>query len=764
VPERPDRLARVLAARGVGQESVVGLALPRSMEQVVAVLAVLKAGGTYLPVDADYPAERLAFLLGDAAPVLLVTDAETSERLFDSPCPHLVLDEPGTADEIARAEAGPLAAATAGHPDQLAYVMYTSGSTGLPKGVGTTHRDVVLLAADSCFGKGGHERVLMHNPQSFDASTYEMCIPLLGGGTVVVAPPGRLDAAALARLITEQGVTGLGIAAGLFMTIADESPEAFRGAREVWTVGDVVAPASLERALRTCPGLRVVNGYGPTETTAATAQHLLTDPENIPGTVPIGGPMENTRLYVLDTALRPVPPGVPGELYVAGQRLARGYLGRHALTAERFVACPFGGPGERMYRTGDVVAWTEDGVLVFQGRADTQVKIRGFRIEPGEVETVLAGHPGITQAVVIARDDRGTGKRLVAYVTPAEGEGPDTEELRAFAAERLPEHMVPAAFVTLESIPLAGAGKVDRKALPAPELVSGAAYRAPRTPQEEVLAGLFAQVLGVEKVGIDDNFFDLGGHSLLATKLISRIRTVLMVEVPIRLVFQSPTVADVAAHLTGGSEATGHSDPFGVVLPLKTGGTKAPVWFIHPGFGLCWSYLGMATQLGDRPAYGIQARGFDGAPLPETFEEMVADYADQILDLQPEGPFHLVGHSIGGPIGQAVAVELQRRGHDVPLVVLLDAVPGDWFAAQEDARLDLREARDFLENYLPGEEDSEERRALIGNGAALMVQHGRMVREFSQPTYRGTALFFKATQSPEAQAAFWEPHLEGALH
>ncbi|QIB41839.1 non-ribosomal peptide synthetase [Streptomyces aureoverticillatus] len=762
--ERAGRLARVLAARGVGQESVVGLALPRSVEQVVAVLAVLKAGGTYLPVDADYPAERLAFLLGDAAPVLLVTDAETSERLFDSPCPHLVLDEPGTADEIARAEAGPLAAATAGHPDQLAYVMYTSGSTGLPKGVGTTHRDVVLLAADSCFGKGGHERVLMHNPQSFDASTYEMWIPLLGGGTVVVAPPGRLDAAALARLITEQGVTGLGIAAGLFMTIADESPEAFRGAREVWTVGDVVSPASLERALRTCPGLRVVNGYGPTETTAATAQHLLTDPENIPGTVPIGGPMENTRLYVLDTALRPVPPGVPGELYVAGQRLARGYLGRHALTAERFVACPFGGPGERMYRTGDVVAWTEDGVLVFQGRADTQVKIRGFRIEPGEVETVLAGHPGITQAVVIARDDRGTGKRLVAYVTPAEGEGPDTEELRAFAAERLPEHMVPAAFVTLESIPLAGAGKVDRKALPAPELVSGAAYRAPRTPQEEVLAGLFAQVLGVEKVGIDDNFFDLGGHSLLATKLISRIRTVLMVEVPIRLVFQSPTVADVAAHLTGGSEATGHSDPFGVVLPLKTGGTKAPVWFIHPGFGLCWSYLGMATQLGDRPAYGIQARGFDGAPLPETFEEMVADYADQILDLQPEGPFHLVGHSIGGPIGQAVAVELQRRGHDVPLVVLLDAVPGDWFAAQEDARLDLREARDFLENYLPGEEDSEERRALIGNGAALMVQHGRMVREFSQPTYRGTALFFKATQSPEAQAAFWEPHIEGALH
>ncbi|WP_171064063.1 non-ribosomal peptide synthetase [Actinomadura soli] len=770
---RANRLARVLAARGVGQESLVGLAMARSVQHIIAVLAIAKAGGTYLPVDPDHPAERIAFMLGDADPTVLVTDEKTSAGLPESGCPHLVVDEPDTAREIAAASAEPPAAATAGHVDQLAYVMYTSGSTGRPKGVGISHRCMAVLTADRlvvrmaerCVAETGHgERILMHGTQAFDTFTYELWRPLLSGGAIVVLPPGRLDSAALKRMIADHGVTGLAMPAGLFMAVADETPEAFGAASEVWTVGDVVTPAAVERVLRACPGLSVVNGYGPTETTAATTMHVMADAADARDVVPIGHPMDNTRMYVLDAALRPVPVGVPGELYVAGERLARGYLGRYGLTAERFVACPFGGPGERMYRTGDVVNWTDEGLLVFHGRADDQVKIRGFRIETGEVEAALAAHPGVAQAVVVARDHRSAGKRLIAYLTPAAGEEPDADELRVFTAQRLPGHMVPSAFMILESLPLGATGKVDRRALPAPEFVSDAPYRAPRTAQEELLTDVFAQLLGVERVGVDDDFFDLGGHSLLATKLINRIRTVLNVEVPIRLVFQAPTVAELAAHLTGGSGATGDSDPFGVVLPLRTGGTKPPMWFIHPGFGLCWAYLGMAGRLGDRPVYGVQARGFDGAPLPESLAAMVTDYTEQILSVQPEGPFQLAGHSIGGPLAQAVAAELQGRGHEVALVALLDAVPGDWFVRHAGSRLDRSEARDFLDGYLPGDADDEDRRTIVENGATVMVEHTRMVAEFKQPTYRGTVLFFNATQSPEAQPGLWDPYVEGEVH
>ncbi len=759
--EQANRLARVLVARGVVQESVVGLALRRTPEHVVAAVAVMKAGGTYLPIDSDFPAERLTYILADAGPAVLVTNETIAAELPEGSCPLLVIDEPGCAHEIATASAEPLAATKAVRPDQLAYVMYTSGSTGRPKGVAITQQAVVILAADRVFDEK-HERVLMHNTQAFDTSTYELWVPLLHGGTIVISPPGRLDPAGLALQIAEHGVTGLAMTAGLFMAFADEMPEAFTGARQVWTAGDVVSPSTVERVLSACPGLSVVNGYGPTETTAATSYYAMTDTVRLGELVPIGHPMDNTRLYVLDTALRPVPVGVSGELYTGGDRLARGYLGRNDLTAERFVACPFGGPGERMYRTGDVVSWTEDGLLQFHGRADNQVKIRGYRVEPGEVEAVLATHPGVAQAVVVARDGT-AGKRLVAYVTSADDTAPTVGELHAFVAAQLPDHMVPSAFGIIEQMPLGATGKVDRTALPAPEFTSNAAYRAPRTVQEELLTAVYAQLLGVERVGIDDNFFDLGGHSLLATKVISRIRTVLSVEVPIRMVFQAPTVAELAAHVSGDSAAGGGNDPFGVVLPLRTGGSKTPVWFIHPGFGLCWSYLGMAGQLGDRPVYGIQARGFDGAPLPTSFAAMIADYTEQILAVQPTGPFQLAGHSLGGPIAQAIGAQLQRRGHEVPLVVLMDAVPGSWFAAQAEAHLDRTETRDFLDGYLPGAADDEDRRTIVENGATVMVEHSRMAKEFTQPTYRGTALFFNATQSPEAQPELWQPYVDGDL-
>ncbi|MBJ3809706.1 non-ribosomal peptide synthetase [Streptomyces flavofungini] len=420
-----NRLAQVLRAHGVDQESVVAVALPRSAAYVVTVLAVLKAGGHYLPLDTEHPGERLRFLLDDAAPALLVTDARTTADLPEHGTPRLVLDAPTTAADLAAAAVARPARRT--RPDHLAHVMYTSGSTGLPKGVAITHRGVVGLAADPAFAAGHHERLLMHNTVAFDASTYDLWIPLLGGGTVVLAPPGRIDATVLAAAVADHGVTMVVLTAALFALIADDDPTAFAGLREVCAAGEALSPAAVTRVLRACPGLTVVNGYGPTEATVATTLHPMTGADHLGDVVPIGRPLVALRAHVLDAALAPVPDGEPGELYLEGAGLARGYAGRHALTAERFVACPFGDrPGARMYRTGDLVSRAPDGCYTFHGRTDDQVKIRGFRIEPGEVEAALDRHPSVARAAVVLRQDRAGERHLVAYVVPepdpAEGE------------------------------------------------------------------------------------------------------------------------------------------------------------------------------------------------------------------------------------------------------------------------------------------------------------------------------------------------------
>ncbi|WP_425470958.1 condensation domain-containing protein [Streptomyces armeniacus] len=442
-------------------------------------------------------------------------------------------------------------------------MMYTSGSTGVPKGVAVTHRAVVGLARDARFCGGAHERVLLHSAQAFDAVTYEMWAPLLGGGTVVVAPPGKLDASVLADVVAEHGVSAVFLTAGLFRVVADERPDCLSGVREVWTGGEVVSPAAVERVRAACPGLQVVDVYGPTETTTfATCFPIPEGP--VPGSVPIGRPMDGMRVYVLDGALRPVLPGVAGELYIGGAGLARGYAGRPALTGERFVACPFGEPGERMYRTGDVVTWGPDEGLVFQGRADSQVKIRGFRIEPAEIQAVLESHPGVAHAVVIPHESRGTGrgKQLVAYVVPAGTGDPGTRpkdsnfgaialdssfvvgDLREFAAGRLPGFMVPAFFEVLEELPLTANGKLDVAALPEPE-IRGAVYRAPRTDAEETLVSLYAEVLGLGRVGIDDDFFAVGGDSIQSIQVVSRARAQGL-EIASRDVFECRTVAELA--------------------------------------------------------------------------------------------------------------------------------------------------------------------------------------------------------------------------
>ncbi|MEU2561452.1 amino acid adenylation domain-containing protein [Streptomyces longispororuber] len=582
---RAGRLARELVRRGAGPDTLVAVALPHSAELVVALLAVVRAGAAYVPVDPRYPSARLGLVLADADPRLVVTDTATRHVLPDTLGALGAPDATGgllLLDELDLGTGPGAEPPAALSPQHLAYVMHTSGSTGVPKGVGVTHRGVVRLALDRVFAGTGHERVLMHSTQAFDAATYELWVPLLTGGTVVVAPAGSLDPAALAAVIAEHRVTGLLVTAGLFRVVAEELPEAFRGVREVWAGGDVVPPAAVERVLAACPGTAVVDAYGPTEATVAASVHRMDAAADVGAVVPIGRPLDHTRLYVLDAALRPVPVGAPGELYIAGDRLARGYLGRGALTAERFVACPFAGPGERMYRTGDLVTWTAGGRLRYQGRGDSQVKVRGFRIEPGEVEAALTAHPGVAQAVVVALAGPDGGGRLAAYVVRA-GEGGiagvgdidfhvgvSAAELRRFVADRLPEFMAPAAYVLLDRLPLTPNGKLDRAALPEPEFTAGA-YRAPGSRREQILAEVFADVLGLERVGVDDDFFAVGGDSIRSIQVVSRARA-RGVEVTPRQVFQHRTVAGLARLAPAGPDGGAGRGAPGALAELDGGG------------------------------------------------------------------------------------------------------------------------------------------------------------------------------------------------
>ncbi|MFD4245439.1 amino acid adenylation domain-containing protein, partial [Streptomyces sp. NPDC058525] len=539
---RANRLAHHLIASGVGPESPVALLMERSVDLVVATLAVAKAGGCYVPMHASLPPERMAALLADTAAPVLLTDRP------DPGFPHTAtVVRPG--DEAAAPAHDP---GVPVHPDALAYVMFTSGSTGTPKGVAVRHRDVVGLAADRRWQDGRHRRILLHSPHAFDAATYELWTPLLSGGTVVVAPPGSLDAAALHAVTTRHAVTAVFLTKALFDLVAEQAPETFRALRTVCTGGEAASGTLMRRVLDHCPDLLLAHVYGPTEaTTFATHHHLA--PADLAGPrPPIGGPLDNMRAHVLDARLQPVPPGVPGELYVAGAGLARGYWNRPALTAERFVADPYA-PGERMYRTGDLVRRRADGAIEFLGRIDGQVKLRGFRIELGEIEAVLSRHPAVRQVIVIPREDRPGDTRLAGYCSVLGAtleEQPELgAELKRFAAETLPAYMVPSTVVVLPALPLNANGKVDRRALPAPELGADTDGRAPRDEREQALCALFGEILGIDDITIDDDFFELGGHSLLATRLVGRARTELGAEFAIGDLFQAPTVADLAAKL-----------------------------------------------------------------------------------------------------------------------------------------------------------------------------------------------------------------------
>ena len=555
-----NRLAHRLRARGVGPDQPVAVAAERTLEMVVSLVAVLKAGGCYLPFDPADPADRLAFSFRQAGVRLVLAPTEAGPRLpagTGAEWLPVELGEPA----FLEGPAGNLPNLTL--PDNLAYLAFTSGSTGRPKGICIPHRAVVRLVRHTNYLDYGPDlRILELAPVSFDASTFELWGALCNGAVLVVFRPGAPSIRDLAEAIVQERITSLYLTSALFNLMVDERPEAFVRVRHLLVGGDALSPPHVRRILEAHPGLTVINGYGPTETTTFASCGMLRRPEDVGHNVTIGPPMSNTTLYILDPEFQAVPVGVPGDLYIGGDGNARGYLAMPDLTADCFIPNPHAAiPGERIYRTGDLARWRPDGTAEFLGRRDFQVKIRGFRVELGEIESILASHPGVQEAIVLAQEEA-AGKRLVACVQPAPGAAaPDAEALRLHLRARLPEFMVPAAFVFVATFPLTAHNKVDRAALralvPGAGPAAGVAYVAPRTPVEEVLAGLWAAVLKTSPIGAADNFFDRGGHSLLATQLLWRASEAFRCELPLRLLFDAPTLGDFAAAVRGAVDRAG---------------------------------------------------------------------------------------------------------------------------------------------------------------------------------------------------------------
>ncbi|WP_149549637.1 non-ribosomal peptide synthetase [Streptomyces marokkonensis] len=786
--DRSSRLAALLAARGVRRGDVVAVAVPRSAALTVALLAALKAGAAYLPVETDYPAERIAYVLGDARPAVLLTTSQALRALPDAVKGTVrslvVLDDLGTDWELAAVSAEETRALPGPLPDSPAYVIYTSGSTGRPKGVVVPHRGIVnrLLWMQDAYRIGSGDRVLQKTPSGFDVSVWEFFWPLVTGSVQVAARPGgHRDPAYLARLIQEAAITTVHFVPSMLEVFLAE-PEAARctGLRRVLCSGEALPAGLRDRFRALLGGVELHNLYGPTEASVdVTAWDCAARPDS--ANVPIGRPVWNTRTHVLDAALGPVPAGSSGELYLGGVQLAHGYLGRPDLTAERFVADPYGPPGSRLYRTGDLARITRDGVIEYLGRTDDQVKIRGQRIELGEIEHALTRHARVGSAVVTALRDPSGDTRLAAYVTAADPAAPvGPEELRDHLAALLPDHMVPVHYAVIDTVPVTPNGKVDKKALPAPRLLDRRPGRGPRDATEAALCEIFAGLLGHDTVHIDDNFFDLGGHSLLATKLISRVRDRLGAELSVVSVFEAPTVAALAGRL--GQDTT--AGPTAPLLTLRPG-TDTPLFCVHPLGGLSWPYASLAEHLPAEVAlYGLQAVGLDGdGPLPGTLQEMADDYVARVRAVQPEGPYRLLGWSLGGRIAHAMTARLEADGQEVELLALLDAYPNT--EADPEARFSERE---FLDGVLAaagleaadvdGPVDADSVMAAVRSAgkdlAGLTADQLRRLQHVMANSFRidgaaptgrcrAGAVLFAATVDPVGDPGHWHDHVGGDL-
>jgi amino acid adenylation domain-containing protein len=679
--EQSSRLAHVLKGQGAGPGAVIAFCCERTTQVAMLMLAILKTGAAYVSLDPAYPTARLGLIASDSRPLVIVTQEHlrsiVEAALATVPAgenrpPVLTLESLRTA--MADAPAAAPQCSIGG--TATAFVCYTSGSTGRPKGVCVPHRGIVRLVRDpQTMELGPEETLLQLAPVSFDASSIEIWGALLNGGRLAVFPPGVPSLTELTDFIRRQRVTTLFLTTGLFHQMVDEQAAQLTGLRQLITGGEALSPVHAARARAALPGTRLVNAYGPTENSTITTAHVITTPPPPDRPVPIGRPIANSTVYLLDDRLEPVPIGVPGELYTGGDGVANGYFGRPDLEDGRFVPDPFAKEdGARLYRTGDLARWLPDGTIEFLGRADRQVKLRGFRIELGEIESVLAQHPAVGQAAVTLDTATAAGPRLIAYVV-ARGEAlPEPAALRAYLQRTVPDFMVPAVVIPLARLPLNANGKVDLAALPAPPAAPTGrpASTPPRTPAEERLAAIWCEILGVPSVGAHDNFFALGGHSMAGVRLFARLEREFGHRLPLASLFECPTVAQLAARLEAGETAATSCSS---LVTLQPHGFRPPVFFVHgAGGGNLWTYTNLVPHLGeDQPVHALESRGMRNLPEFEDLESMAAHYLREIRTIQPTGPYYLAGYCFGGNVAYEMARQLEAGGEAVAFVGLLDS-------------------------------------------------------------------------------------------
>ena len=667
---RSNQLARRLRELGVGPSVMVAFCLPRSPEMIIAMLAALKAGGTYVPLDPDYPHERIALMLADTAAPVLLTVKSLLESLPESSAKILCLDSDW--DTIAGLSETNLQVQTTS--EDLAYVIYTSGSTGKPKGVLVPHRGVVRLVTGTSWMEVRQSDVFGQAANvCFDAATFEVWAPLLNGARLALLGEQVPTAEALRRQISRDGVTVMFLTSSLFNAVVDTDVTALEGLRLLLTGGEVLSVPHARQAIQKLPGLRLANVYGPTENTTFTTCYEI--PPKLPASVtsiPIGAPISNTQVHVLDPKMQPVPVGVVGNLCISGDGLARGYLNQPERTAEAFADNPFSGePGAKLYKTGDLARWRDDGVIEFLGRVDGQVKLRGFRVELGEVEAALQSHPAVRQAAAMVHERTPGDKSLVGYAVHDGQVATTAAELRKYLLGKLPGYMVPSMISFLDRMPLGPTGKIDRLSLPVPEISSRVDEPiSPTSPTEETLRDIWRSVLGVEDLGIRDNFFDLGGHSLMAARMFSAIEKAFGQLLPLAVLFESPTIAELANYI---DQPQGQSDRSSLVN-IQPQGSRLPIYFMHSIGGGLFNCQPFVNLLGpDQPIYGFQPN--EDEPTPKTMEALAETYVDELCRGQHRGPFCLAGYSFGGLLAYEMARQLEARGKQIAMLAVIDTGP-----------------------------------------------------------------------------------------